>query len=126
LKKIVIAIDGPAASGKSTTARLVAERLGYLHIDTGAMYRAIALKVLREEIDPMDMKAVEPVVDSTAVTLRRVNGKLRTFLDGVDVTEKIRSREVAKAASLVSAFRNVREGWRDSSGRQRHRNGRFS
>lgn len=105
----MIAIDGPAASGKSTTARLVAERLGYLHIDTGAMYRAIALKVLREEIDPMDMKAVEPVVDSTAVTLRRVNGKLRTFLDGVDVTEKIRSRQVAKAASLVSAFRNVRE-----------------
>jgi cytidylate kinase len=105
----VIAIDGPAASGKSTTARLVAERLGYLHIDTGAMYRAVALKVLREEIDPADVKAVEAVVGSTAVTLKRVSGKLRTFLDGVDVTDKIRSREVAKAASIASAFRGVRE-----------------
>jgi len=105
----VIAIDGPAASGKSTTARLVAERLGYLHIDTGAMYRAVALKILREKIDPTDAKAVEGIVDSTGVTLKRIKGQLRIFLDGVDVTEKIRSREVAKAASIISVNRKVRD-----------------
>lgn len=109
LKKIVIAIDGPAASGKSTTARLAAERLGYLHVDTGAMYRAMALKVLQQGIDPTDQKAVEEIVDSTGVTQRKVGGQLRTFLDGVDVTEKIRHREVATASSLVSANRKVRE-----------------
>jgi cytidylate kinase len=109
LKRIVIAIDGPAASGKSTTARFVAERLGYLHVDTGAMYRAVALKVLQEGISPTDAKAVERIVDSTEVTQKAFNGHLRTFLDGVDVTEKIRSRDVATASSLVSANRKVRE-----------------
>jgi cytidylate kinase len=68
LKKIVIAIDGPAASGKSTTARLVAEQLGYLHVDTGAMYRAMALKVLDQGLNPADAKAVEGIVDGTEVT----------------------------------------------------------
>ena len=105
----MIAIDGPAASGKSTTARLVAERLGYLHVDTGAMYRAMALKVLEEGIDFSDTSSIETLVDSTEVTLKSINGELRTFLDGVDVTEKIRSREVAKAASSVSTIRRVRE-----------------
>jgi cytidylate kinase len=109
LKKIVIAIDGPAASGKSTTAHLVAERLGYLHVDTGAMYRAMALKVLQERIDPTDMKAVEGIVASTEVTQKAINGQLHTFLDGADVSEKIRGREVAKVSSLISANRKVRE-----------------
>jgi cytidylate kinase len=110
LKKIVIAIDGPAASGKSTTARLVADRLGYLYIDTGAMYRAVALKVLQRRIDPADEKGVETVLGTTSITLKTVKGRLRTFLDGVDVTQEIRSREVARAASFVSTFRKVREG----------------
>jgi cytidylate kinase len=109
LKRIVIAIDGPAASGKSTTARLVAERLGYLYIDTGAMYRALALKVLQQRLDPSEEKAVETVVGTTNISLRTVGGRLRTFLDGVDVTQEIRSREVARAASFVSTFRRVRE-----------------
>ena len=69
LKKLVIAIDGPAASGKSTTARLVAERLGYLHIDTGAMYRAMTLKVLRSKIDPADSAAVGALTSSTRITI---------------------------------------------------------
>jgi cytidylate kinase len=110
LKKIVIGIDGPAASGKSTTARLVAEQLGYLYIDTGAMYRAVALKVLQQRIDPSDEKAVEAVLGTTSITLKTVKGRLRTFLDGVDVSEDIRSGEVASAASILSAFRKVREG----------------
>jgi cytidylate kinase len=110
LKKIVIAIDGPAASGKSTTARLVAEQLGYLYIDTGAMYRAVALKVLQQRVDPANEKTVEAILGTTSITLKTVKGQLRTFLDGVDVTEEIRSREVARAASIVSAYRKVREG----------------
>jgi cytidylate kinase len=110
LKRIVIAIDGPAASGKSTTARLVAEQLGYLYIDTGAMYRAAALKVLQQRIDPVDEKGVETVLETTNITLKTVKGRLRTFLDGVNVTQEIRSREVAKAASILSAFKKVREG----------------
>jgi cytidylate kinase len=109
LKKIVIAIDGPAASGKSTTARLVAERLAYLYIDTGAMYRALALKVLQQRLDPEDEKAVETVVETTNIALKTVGGRLRAFLDDVDVTEEIRSRQVARAASCVSMFRRVRE-----------------
>lgn len=105
----MIAIDGPAASGKSTTARLVAERLGYLHIDTGAMYRAMALKVLEKGIDPTDARAIEAIVQSTEIGLEQISGELHTFLDGSDVTDKIRSPEVAKAASSVSAFKKVRE-----------------
>ncbi len=109
MKKIVIAIDGPAASGKSTTARLVAERLGYLHIDTGAMYRAMALKVLEKGIDPKDARSIEDIVRSTKIELKQISGELHTFLDGADVTDKIRGPEVAKAASSVSAFKKVRE-----------------
>jgi cytidylate kinase len=109
LKKIVIAIDGPAASGKSTTARLVAERLGYLHVDTGAMYRAVALKVLERGIDASDTDSIEDLIESTAVTVKQVDGTLHAFLDGVDVTDKIRSPEVARAASSVSVIPKVRE-----------------
>ncbi len=87
----------------------MAERLGYLHVDTGAMYRAMALKVLEEGIDFSDTSSIETLVDSTEVRLKSINCELRTFLDGVDVTEKIRSREVAKAASSVSTIRRVRE-----------------
>jgi len=109
LKKIVIAIDGPAASGKSTTARLVAERLGYLHVDTGAMYRAVALKALENGISTADVAAIERMIDSTKVTVKRVDKELRTLLDGEDVTERIRSLQVARAASHVSAIKKVRD-----------------
>ncbi len=109
LKKLVIAIDGPAGSGKSTTARLVAEKLGYLHLDTGAMYRAVAFKVLQRGIDPANRSAVEALVDSTEVTLKMINGKLRTILDGTDVTEGIRKPDVTRAASLVSSIKKVRQ-----------------
>jgi cytidylate kinase len=109
LKKLVIAIDGPAGSGKSTTARLVAEKLGYVYLDTGAMYRAVALKTLKMGINPADTPSVEALIDSTEVTLRMDDGKLATILDGQDVTEEIRSPEVTRASSLVSSIRKVRE-----------------
>ncbi len=109
MKKLVIAIDGPAASGKSTTARLAAERLGYLHIDTGAMYRAVTLKVLRAGISPDDERAVARLLDSTHVALRKEGALLQVELDGEEVTSDIRSEVVTRAVSAVSMLRAVRD-----------------
>lgn len=109
MKKIVIAIDGPAASGKSTTAKLVAERLGYLFVDTGAMYRAVTLKVLEKGIDPKDSDAIARLLEKTEVKLELNNGRLKLLLDGVDVTNKIRKPEITRAVSTVSSIKKVRE-----------------
>jgi cytidylate kinase len=108
-KSLVIAIDGPAASGKSTTAKRVAERLGFLHLDTGAMYRAVTLKVLRDHIDPQDTESIARLVQSTHVELRRDAETLRVLLDGKDVTEEIRTLEVTRAVSAISSLRVVRQ-----------------
>jgi len=109
-KKLVIAIDGPAASGKSTTAKLVAESLGYVHVDTGAMYRAATLKVLRSGIPPADATAAADLVESAHIELRREGGKmLRVVLDGEDVTDEIRTPAVTRAVSAVSSIRRVRD-----------------
>ena len=107
--KLVIAIDGPAAAGKSTTAKLVAQQLGYLHIDTGAMYRAVTKKVLKSGISSSDVEAIGGMMKSTHVELRRGHGAVRVFLDNEDVTENIRTAEVTQAVSAVSAIRQVRE-----------------
>jgi len=109
LKKLVIAIDGPAASGKSTTARLVAERLGYLHVDTGGMYRAMTLKILRAGIDPADSAAVDAAARTTGIRIDASGGAPAILLDGEDVSAGIRTPEVTRAVSQVSAIRSVRE-----------------
>jgi len=109
LRKIIIAIDGPAASGKSTTARLVAERLGYLYIDTGAMYRAVALKVLEHGLDVDDVEGISKLVEKTEVRLVQSKDGLKVYLDGRDVTDEIREPEVTNASSAVSAIPKVRE-----------------
>jgi cytidylate kinase len=106
---LVIALDGPAGSGKTTTAKLVAKALGYLHIDTGAMYRAITLKVLENQIDPSDEAAVSALARSTEISLRQVDGETHVFLDGKDVTGKVRSRSITSAVSAVSSYKQVRE-----------------
>ncbi len=108
-RKLVIAIDGPAASGKSTTAQRVAEQLGYLHVDTGAMYRAATLKVLRAGIPAADQERVAGLVESARIELRSANGSQRVLLDGEDVTEEIRTPEVTRAVSAVSSIRRVRD-----------------
>jgi cytidylate kinase len=108
LKRIIIAIDGPAASGKSTTAKRVADALGYLHIDTGAMYRAMALKVLRANIHPSDAEKVAALAASTTVRLISANGRVTVQLDGTEVNDEIRLPEVTNMVSPVSTVSAVR------------------
>ncbi len=109
MKKLIIAIDGPAGSGKSTTARLLASKLGYIYLDTGAMYRAFTLKVLRQGIDLCDEPALSRLARQTDIRLEPGKNNLRVFLDGEDVTEKIRTPEIDRAISLVSQVKGVRE-----------------
>ncbi|RKY58723.1 MAG: (d)CMP kinase [Candidatus Latescibacterota bacterium] len=109
MRRPIVAIDGPAASGKSTTARLVAERLGYRWVDTGAMYRALALKVVREGIKPWEEGRLREMLGRTEVRLEEGDGGLRVLLDGEDVTELVRSPEVTRAVSWVCALPFVRE-----------------
>uniref|UniRef100_A0A7C5Z821 Cytidylate kinase n=1 Tax=Caldicellulosiruptor owensensis TaxID=55205 RepID=A0A7C5Z821_9FIRM len=109
MKKINIAIDGPAGAGKSTISKLLASQLGYIHIDTGAMYRAVGLKVLRNNISPHDSRKIVEILNSTDIKIKLVDGKQVVFLDGEDVTEEIRQPEVSMYASDVSKIREVRE-----------------
>lgn len=105
----VIAIDGPAASGKTTVASLLARRLGLLNINTGAMYRALSLKALLAGISPTDIEKVEGLLKSTCVSFRqRADGWTSVTLDGKDVSEEIKSQEVAEAASVISRQPSVR------------------
>lgn len=104
----IIAIDGPASSGKSTTARLVARRLGYLYLDTGAMYRAITLKALRAGVDLDDEKALEKLARDSTLRMNFENEQPMVFLNGEEVTSQIRSPEVSDSVSKVSAYPGVR------------------
>jgi cytidylate kinase len=104
----VIAIDGPAGSGKSTTARLCAERLGFHHLDTGAMYRAVTLKALRDKTDLSDARALAGLLRRTKVGVTWDRRGMRVLLDGCDVSEEIRRPEVSGFVSEVSAVPAVR------------------
>ena len=104
-----IAIDGPAGAGKTTTARLVAKALGLLHVDTGAMYRAVALAVLMKGVDPADGEAVKKVVEGVRIDQKVVNDEVRTYLDGEDVSSSTRTPEVDKVVSVISAYPFVRQ-----------------
>ena len=108
-RKPIIAIDGPVGAGKSTTAREVARRLGYLYIDSGAMYRAVTVAVLDRGIAPENEDAVRRMLDEVAVDLKMENGIQRTLLNGRDVTDRIRDLDVTRAVSAVSAQRAVRD-----------------
>lgn len=106
---IAVAIDGPAGAGKSTIARRVAGELGFAYVDTGALYRAVGLLVLRAGVLPTDEDAVCGVLKTAEVSIRYQDGEQRVLLCGDDVTGKIRSPEVSMAASAVSAFPAVRK-----------------
>ncbi len=103
-----VAIDGPAGAGKSTVAKLVARRLGWLYLDTGAMYRAAGLKALRLGIAPGDRERIPAMIADTDVEIRFADGAQRVLLDGEDVTGLIRTPDVSVAASDVSAVPAVR------------------
>jgi len=105
----VVAIDGPAGAGKSTVAKLLARRLGFLYIDTGAMYRAVTLKALREGVPSTEDEAVGSLAGKVSIDLVSSGNGLRVFLDGEDVTEEIRSPEVSRHVSYVARIYTVRK-----------------
>ena len=108
-RKLIIAIDGPVGSGKSTLARRVAAMLGYIYIDTGAMYRAVALKAQRRGISFDAPDALAAIAGETRVDLRAQGSTQQVFLDGEDVTAAIRTPEVAQAASKIAIVPGVRK-----------------
>jgi len=108
-KNIIITIDGPAGSGKSSTAKLLASRLGFVYLDTGAMYRSVALAALDAGIDLKDEKAVEQIAGSIEIDFVNDRGENRIYLDGKDVSLRIREPRIDSASSLVSSYKAVRE-----------------
>jgi cytidylate kinase len=106
--KLIIAIDGPVGSGKSTVARRAAEMLGYTHLDSGAMYRAVGLKALREGVPLDSPEGLSRLAAAARIDLVPRDGRLRVLLDGEDVTEAIRAPEVSHAASVVAVVPGVR------------------
>ncbi|MEJ2536273.1 MAG: (d)CMP kinase, partial [Calditrichia bacterium] len=103
MKKITIAIDGPAASGKSTTAREVARRLGYIYIDTGAMYRAVTLKALEEKVSVHDTDKIAELAEKVKIEFGKNNRKTIIYLDGRDVSDEIRTPRIDQQISPVAA-----------------------
>jgi CMP/dCMP kinase len=108
-RRLIIAIDGPVGSGKSTLARRVAALLGYIYIDTGAMYRSVALKALRRGVPFEASEQLATLAGETRIDLRAEDGTQRVFLDGEDVTAAIRAPDVAQAASKVAVVPGVRK-----------------
>lgn len=109
MKKITIAIDGPAGAGKSTVAQLVAQRLNYIYIDTGAMYRAIAWKVLQEKITTGNTAAIIKVAENITIKLTYLEGKTKVFVDDRDVTAEIRDPKVTAMVSEVAQLAVARQ-----------------
>jgi cytidylate kinase len=99
----VIAVDGPAGAGKSTTARLVARRLGWTYVDTGAMYRALCLKALQAGVDVEDDNALAQLARNTSIVFESVRNSDRILLDGIEVTEELRSPRVSAHVSQMAA-----------------------
>ncbi len=107
--KFIITIDGPAGSGKSTLARALAKKLGYLYVDTGAMYRGIAWKALEEGLDIEDEDSVSDMAEGCHISFKQENSENRIILNGTDITGLIRNDTVSDATSKISRYRRIRE-----------------
>ena len=105
---MIIAIDGPAGSGKSTTAKIVAEKLGFMHFNTGAMYRGIALKCMQQDINPDNTVEMEKILSETVFHFGGKDGS-RLYMNGKDISSEITSSEVTDSVSRISAISIVRE-----------------
>jgi CMP/dCMP kinase len=108
-KKLTIAIDGPSGAGKSTVAQSLAKRLGYIYIDTGAMYRSVALKVKERGISPEDESALKELASSLPITFAIEEDQTHVFCDGKDITSTIRTPEISRLASSISKQKEVRK-----------------
>jgi len=109
-EKLIIAIDGPAGSGKSTIGEMLAERLGYIHLSTGAIYRAIGWKADKEGIRFDDIPAMIQLIERTEIKFQKNNGTNKVIVDGNDVTDTLSTNEAGKLASAVAVIPEVRKG----------------
>ena len=105
---MIVAIDGPAAAGKSTSAKKVARELGFTHLDTGAMYRCVTLSVLRDQITLDNENALSQLLNELDIRLEKLDDELVVYLNGEDVSDEIRKAEVTSYVSTVSALSQVR------------------
>jgi cytidylate kinase len=109
MKKFVIAIDGPAGAGKSTVAKIIANKLNFLYVDTGAMYRVLTLKAMKEKIPWDDKEKLIEMAKNTEIELYQDGEKYRVFMDGKDVSEEIRKEEVSKNTSYIASILEIRK-----------------
>jgi len=108
-RALIIAIDGPVGAGKSSVAKLLARRLGYEYIDSGAMYRAVACEALRQGVDLKDEAALSSLIDQTTIQFRPEGEETKTYISGRDISQQIRSPQASQASSIISTLQGVRK-----------------
>ncbi|HOK56872.1 MAG TPA: (d)CMP kinase [bacterium] len=122
MKNFVIAIDGPAGAGKSTVAKIIAKKLNFLYVDTGAMYRALTLKAMKEKIPWEDTEKIVEMAKNTKIELYNDSDRYKVFVDGEDVSDEIRKEDVSKNTSYIASMLKIREILWDMQRKYREKN----